>query len=284
VSLERTEERGDELERVPDGPPVELSRDELDRVIRRAAELQFAGSGEEPGSRLSEAEVLRIGREVGLEPRHVRRAMGELRAESLLPVAGGDEGLLGRLVGSSLVSASRVVKGEIDPLTRGMENYLEVGESLRQLRKRGRHSRWEAAEGMIASLQRGLRWGGRKYELAQARYVELNLEPVGDDQVLVALQADLSSMRVETVSGWTAGLSLGGAGVGFAAGVVLAGPILAVPGAVLGMGAGIASARRDFRGRTERIRMVMEGILDRLESGSPLLSESPSWRDRWLQS
>lgn len=284
MSRDPIEERKGQLERVPDERSVELGRDDLDRVIRRAAELQFAGSGEEPGSRLSEDEVLRIGREVGLDPHHVRRALGELRAESLLPVAAGEEGLLGRVVGSSLVSASRVVKGEIEPLTRSMESYLEVGESLRQLRKRGRHSRWEAAEGMIASLQRGLRWGGKRYELAQARYVELNLEPVGEGEVLVALQADLSAVRVETVSGWTAGFGLVGASAGFAAGVVLAGPILAVPGVLLGVGSGIAGARRDFRGRTERIRMVMEGILDRLESGAPLLSEPPSWRDRWLQS
>jgi hypothetical protein len=261
-----------------------LGREELDRVIRRASELQFEGRKEEPGDRISEAEVVRIGREVGLEPHHVRRALGELRAETLLPARTGTEGVWTRLVGDAYVSTSRVVRGDPATLTKALEEYLEIGESLHQVRKRGGRSRWEAAEGMMASLQRGMRWGGRRYELARARAVELSLEAVDDDHTLVALQADLTSTRREAGWGWILGFGMGGAGAGVGLGVLVAGPVLVAPiGAVAGVGIGVMSARRDFAGRVERIRLSLEGILDRLEAGEPLLGQGPSWRDRWLQ-
>ncbi len=266
-----------------DGREPGLDREELDQVIRRATELQVASADAGERERIPETEVLRIGREVGLAPEHVRRALGELRAESLAPMPDGGDGVMGRLVGPGRVRATRVVPGGPADLLLELEEYLKVGESLRQVRKRGYRSRWEAAEGFVASLQRGLNWGGRRYDLARARSVELSLEPVDGEHSLVALVADASSVRTEAGAGWMAGLGIGGLGLGLGVGAALSLPLLAVPGVAVGLGGGLLAARQDYRRRLERVRLALEGILDRLEGGEALLAEPPTWRDRWLQ-
>ncbi|HYW08054.1 MAG TPA: hypothetical protein VE913_13920, partial [Longimicrobium sp.] len=86
------------------GPPARrVSSTELEAVIRRATELQFARSDSDDG--LPEAEVMRIGKELGLEPAHVRRAIAEVRG---VPVA--ETGVLARVMGPETIRASRIVR------------------------------------------------------------------------------------------------------------------------------------------------------------------------------
>jgi len=56
----------------------ELPRTALERVLARAAELQTTTS--ESGETISEARLLEIAREVGLDVQHVRQAIAEERA------------------------------------------------------------------------------------------------------------------------------------------------------------------------------------------------------------
>lgn len=263
----------------PEGGELELDRGQLDRVIRRATELQFGG-GDDTADRLSESEVLRIGREVGLAPEHVRRALGELRAESLLPTLPEDQGPVARFVGPARVAASRVVRGRAPAVISTLEDYLARGESLRRVRKREGRSRWEAEEGVVASIQRGLRWGGRTYELARASSVEASVSHLEEGYVLVSLVADLSSERSQNAWGWTFGLGLGGVGAGVGLGIAFATPWLGIPAAAVGAVGGVAAARHEHSKSAERIRLAIEGILDRLEAGEDLMKAGPSWRDR----
>jgi hypothetical protein len=260
-----------------------LDREQLDRVIRRASELQHATSDHEARERIPESEVLRIGREVGLDPAHVRRALGELRAEALHPALEREGGGARRLLGPARVGASRIIPGRSGPLSEALERYLEVGESLRPVRKRGGRSRWEAAEGIVVSIQRGMRLGGHRYDLARARSLDVSVETVNGDSTLVAFVADLSSARTESGVGWAVGLGTGGAGLGLGVGVAVGMPVLLLPGIVVGLAGGVLASRRDLANRRERVRMVLEGILDRLESGERLLGEAPTWRERWLR-
>ena len=59
-----------------------LTRAQFDEVIRRASELAARGK-ETDGSDLTESEVFRIAREVGLSDAHVTTALTELRANTL---------------------------------------------------------------------------------------------------------------------------------------------------------------------------------------------------------
>jgi hypothetical protein len=271
--------------RVPDpGSPSNRSFDraELDRLIRRATELQLARLDERGQDRLSEAEVFRIGREVGLEPELMRRAMGEVRAESLLPPEPDERDLSTRLLGAARVTVSRVVPGRPAEVARNIEGYLRIGESLREVRKRAGRSRWEPQEGFMAQLQRGLRIGGRAYTLASASALQLTIEPLEEGTSLVALQADLSSARLEKGWGWVIGLTTGGAGAGLGIGFAVGFPYLALPVAVAGAAGGVMAGRKNFGGEWEKLRVNMEGILDRLERGERLLDPGPSWRERLL--
>lgn len=257
-----------------------LDREELDRVIRRAVELQFAGAEDRDRQQLTDEEVIRIGREVGLEPRHVRRALGELRAESLVPRDPEPKDLASRLLGSARVVTSRVVPGQSEDVAKRLEEYLRVGESLRPVRKRGLRSRWEAERGIVAQLQRGLGWGGRTYELARTSSLEANVNDLEKGFSLVSLDAELSSVRAEQGWGWGLGLGLGSGGAGLGIGLAVGFPWLVVPAAAVGLASSLPVARRGVEKEAERIRTAMEGILDRLEAGEPLLAPAPSIRDR----
>ncbi|HEY6223477.1 MAG TPA: hypothetical protein VIW26_06820, partial [Gemmatimonadales bacterium] len=60
-----------------------ISREALDRIIQRAAELQ---TGERDiGEGLSESELLALGKDVGIPPRYLKQALLEERTGALVP-------------------------------------------------------------------------------------------------------------------------------------------------------------------------------------------------------
>lgn len=250
--------------------PVQVSRGDLDRVIRRAVELQFQEVPDDGGA-LSEDEVLRIGREVGLEPEHVRRALGELRAEALVPALPPDTSVLRRFVGEGRIRAERVVPGDAETVEERLVRWLSGAESLHAVRRRAGVSLWEPAEGIVAQLQRGLKWGGQRYELALARQVEVSVQGLEDGYVLVTLTLDVRNVRAEH-GGVAIGVSSAvGAGAGIAVTALLLPPLGIVAGAVAGLAmggaGGVAIGRSTFDQKAERLRLAAEGLLDRLERG-----------------
>lgn len=269
------------------GPPVPSS--ELERVIHRAVELQHGagdaaeadGGGEEP---LTESEVLRIGREVGLEPRHVRRALAEVRAEALLPEAPEDEGVTRRVLGDAFVRVSRAVPGEPDEVQAQVEEHFRERESLQSVRLRSGRSLWEPAGSLVSKMQRALDVGGRGYELAEGRRVELSVAGLEDGWSLVTLTVDLRNVRSEHGIGWLTGLGGAGSGAGVVAVLVLGVPVLvAVPAlAAAAVGGTSAATRWTLEKKRRRLELVLEGLLDRLEEGGDLAPRRPDWRDRLL--
>jgi hypothetical protein len=251
-------------------PGVQLSRTDLDRVIRRATELQLQ-EGLDDGGSLTEDEVLRIGGEVGLTPDHMRRALGEVRAAALVPALPPDNGPLRRLVGQAHVRAERVVPGVAVDVEERLARWLGNQESLHPVRRRAGFSLWEPAEGLVAQLQRSLKWGGQRYELAAARQVELSVQSLEDGFSLVTLTVDVRNVRSEH-GGVAIGVSAAVCGVvALAATVTLLPPVGVVAAALGGMGAGgaggVAIGRSTFHQKAERIRLASEGLLDRLERG-----------------
>lgn len=254
------------------GGDLVLDRGDLDRVIRRAVELQFDEGEAEDGRSLTSEEVLRIGREVGVEERHLRRALGELRAEALVPAPAGEEGPLARYAGPASATASRVVPGSVSEVERALSEHFRAAESLTRIRSRGGRSRWEPAEGVLAELHRGLfRWRGYRYDLARASAIELVVTPLEDGFSLVTMTADLRSSRAGNFFGYAGGFAAAGGGIGATLGVALAGgwPVI-VPGVIAGAAIGALTGRSAHARELERVRLGMEGILDRLETGEPL--------------
>jgi hypothetical protein len=268
-------------------PPAKggFSREEFDRIIRRASELQFEDSGSSgPGDVVGEEELLRIGKEVGIEPRHLRRALGEVRAEALRPVPSKDEGVLARVVGPGFVRVSRVVPGPFGALEKRLEDHFAEGESLRRLRKRGDRSLWEPAGGVRAVVRRALKVGGSSYDLVRAKSLELSLVPLPEGQVLVTMTADVRSVRSGAGVGGMLGMGIPAAAVGTGLGFGFGFPLIGIPAALVGLAGGAAIGRAHLAGESARIRIAMEGILDRLEAGEPLATLRPGdWRARFAR-
>lgn len=248
-----------------------LRRGELDRVIRRAAELQFQeGERGATGEAMSEEEVLRIGQEVGLEPDHLRRALGELRAEQLTPALPREEGVFARVVGPARVQAARAMSGTVATLAPPLHAWLRRNESLTPLRERLGSSVWTPNQGFTAQIQRGINLTGKTYDLAQGKSLEVSLVDLEEGWVLVTLVADLSNVRAEHGFGWGIGLGLGSLGVGLAVGVAAAFPPAAIVGTALaagmvGGGGGSTLARQTLAPARARMALALEGLLDRCE-------------------
>ena len=84
-----------------------ISREALERIIRRAAELQ---AGERDiGEGLTKDELVALGQDVGIPSRYLQQALLEEQTRS---VSGAERGPLAWLTGPSQLSAERVVPGE----------------------------------------------------------------------------------------------------------------------------------------------------------------------------
>lgn len=253
-----------------------LSSDELERVIRRAAELQT--SREALPERLEADEVMRIGAEVGLQEPHLRQALVELRAETMLPAPPSDRSFAQRVWGPALVRASRVVPGNRDEVQRRLRDYLRLGESLRQVRDRPGLSFWEPASDLISQIRRGLDIGGHGFVLAKAKRIEVAIQALEPERCLVTISADLRNQRAEHAGGWYTGCGFATAGVtaGLVAGA--GAPLLLVLPLVAGtvFGGGTLLARRTLRRDRERVELAIQGLLDRLEGGGRISRERSS--------
>lgn len=268
-------------------PRTPITQEQLERVIRRASDLQFKSSTTLP-STLDRAEVVRIGEEVGIEPRHIQQAMAEMEAEALVPAAPEDGGFLASWTGPAVVRVSRVVPGDQADVERNLEHYLKEKELLRPVRSQRGRSLWEPAGGLVSSMRRAMDVGGHGYTLAKARRLQVAVEPLESGWSLVTLTADMANLRGEA-AGWTLGLGL--AGVGASLGLVLStgGAALAFIGAGAlvagGLATGRVAGRKQLQKERERMELTLLGLLDRLERGETLEPGNVEpWHQKLLRS
>jgi len=248
-------------------PPARLSSEELERVIRRAAELQTAR--EALPETLDDEELLQIGAEVGLHERHLRRALLEIRAEAMVPDVPEDRSIPHRIWGAAFVQASRVVPGSVEDVQDRLDEYLQSAESLRMVRGRPGLSIWEPASDLVSQLRRGLNLSGHGFMLARARRIEISIEPVEAGRALVTLSADLRNQRAEHGGGWTFGATMSTTGVTLPLVLAAGWPVaLVLPlAAGVAFGGGTLLARRTLRSEREKVELAVQGLLDRLERG-----------------
>ena len=235
-----------------------ISREALERVIHRAAELQT--KARDIGDQLTEQEVLELGKEVGIPTRFMQQALLEERAKE---VTARDHGLLASLAGPKHLSAERTVPGVETEVTEALNYWMTEEELLAVKRRYPQGTSWEARKDFLASMKRGFGIGGRKYVLARAKDILGQVQGLEDGWCHVMLIADLSNTRKERVAGGTFFLASGGTltTIGVVLGVAMA---VAVIPAVVGVAGGIAIARSN-RIQVERVHVAMEQVLDRLE-------------------
>ena len=264
-----------------EGKGRSLTRQEFDAVIRRAAEL--AGS-EAEGSEgaLSEAEVYRIAREVGLDERHVRMA--------LLDVRSGERpsGFLDRVFGPASIRAARVVPGTPKGLGTTLDDFFVGTQLLQPVRRGPAMLQYRPALDWASQVARAASFTQRKYYVASAKSVEVRLEEVDATSVLVELVVDPGT-RGDNV----AGAAFGGGSVGLGVGIAAALSVITSGGAVpLGLVLGLVGGTATLGGITHMVgtshkkkllavQAEVEGLLDRLEQGESLEPPPASWRS-WV--
>ncbi len=253
-----------------------LNRRDLEVVIRRAAELEVQAGSDVP--ELGEADVLRIASEVGLSEASTRRALAEHFA------AGGgllaERGSVSRLCGPALVTVTRSIARPADELRESLEGHFQANESLLLVRRSQSGSLWEPDRGVIASIMRSVDLFGRGYQLAKkARAIEVQIVPLSDASAQVTLTADLGGER----AGWFWGLGVAVgvpvASAAAAAGAVITEVAVAAAAGLPVLAGALGAAHMGFSKAVAKMRLSLEGLLDRLEHGESLEPRRTSWRD-----
>lgn len=260
--------------------PTQISQAQLERVIHRAAELQFTRGETYDGLEIEEVE--RIALEVGLEGRYVRQALAEVRADALVPSRPEDRSFATRLWGEAAIVESRVVPGGPEEVLGKLRRYLTDRESLRCVRDRPGHQVWEPASDFMSQIQRGLDFSGRGYELAKGKTLTVYTQPLEEGRTLVSVIADLSNVRAGHAAGWYGGIGV--FALGTALGAILGGgqpALVVVPGVTAGVAAvGTLGTARTLARRRARVQLAVQGLLDRLERDSGFATDRPTLRER----
>lgn len=259
--------------------PARIDRAALDRIIRRAAELQ---TGEhEIGDALTEDQVLALGRDVGIPARYLQQAMIEerVRAEPL------ESRWLDRAIGAATINADRVVMGSAERHESLLLEWMEQSEHLVVQRHQAGRITWEQMGSFQAALRSSAAaiTGGARAMLGKAGTVAATITPLEAGYAHVQLSADLRMTRGAFIGGAAAFVSVGAAATAVMA-VLGAFPLVLLLPLPAAMAAGYA-ATRPYAGVAERTRLGLERALDQLERrGSRPAPELPPPRNSMITS
>ncbi|MEO6876906.1 MAG: hypothetical protein ABI205_00390, partial [Gemmatimonadaceae bacterium] len=252
----------------PDSPskapaPVPgLDRSGLERVLARAAELQTSPGDTEDN--FTEAQLLELGREVGLSAQNLRQALAEERTRSIVPDE--ERGFAAGLFGPSRVRASRAVPGRAADTLATIDSWMQRQELLIVKRHHSDRIVWEARQDFVVGIKRALRVGGRDYALSQAFEVSATVLPIDDTQVHIALDADFRNQRARSTKQIIASSVMGGAAT--VSLFAISFPLLLAAAPVVLLSAGGIAGARAMHGRVvTRAQLALEQLLDKLERG-----------------
>jgi hypothetical protein len=244
-----------------EGSPARIDRAALERIIRRAAELQT--TEREIGETVTSDELISLGREVGIPVRYLQQAILEERTQ--LSQSNVD-GLLDRVAGPAEVSAQRVVQLEANAVERALLRWMETNELLCIQRQQPGRIVWEPLRGFQAAYRRStaaLGAGKRPFMLSRATTVSATILPLESGYTHVALAADARKIRGGYLGSGAALVSVGAAGTAtmIALGALLPVALLPLPFA---LGVGYVILHR-YAPALSRLQLGLERALDSLE-------------------
>jgi hypothetical protein len=246
-----------------EGSPARVDRTALERIIRRAAELQSAER--EMGDTLSSDELISLGREVGIPIRYLQQALLEERARI---GSAASAGIMERLAGPGEVRAHRVVPIEPEAAERALVRWMEVNELLCIQRQQPGRITWEPIGGIQAAIRRStaaLGAGKRPFMLSRAATVSASVLPLESGYCHVGLTADARKVRGEYLA---SGAALAGAGAAGTAAMVALGALLPVALLPLPFALGVGyTVLRRYGPTIARLQLGLERALDSLENG-----------------
>lgn len=237
-----------------------IDRAAVERVLARALELQAGASGDAQ-DQLTEAQLLDLAKEVGLDAVNLRQALAEERTRVAVPE---EKGVLATLYGSATVSAQRTVSGTPAQVLQALDDWMQRQECLKVKRHFGDRIVWEADQGLAGTVKRVV--SGKGAALARATDVGATAIALDATRVVVRLDAQLGGHRASMAQ-----VNAGFAGASLVAGGVLAAlsfPLLAAAAPALVLVPAVWGATRSAHARTvARAQLALEQVLDRLERG-----------------
>jgi len=243
-----------------------INREALERIVKRAAELQ--AQERDIGDGLTRDELIALGKDVGIPARYLQQALID---EESRP-GGETSGLAGWLAGPATLGAARVVAGDRQGVERAIATTLDQEELLQVKRRHADRTTWEARTGAFASLQRAFGAGGKTFALARASEVMVQVTPLESGFCHVRLQADISNLRRQRLAGAATLFGFGAIATALAPvlGVLAPWVLLPVAGGAI---AAVAYARTQQR-EGARVHVGLEQLLDRLEHGQTRLEQA----------
>lgn len=196
-------------------PARRLSTHELEAVIRRAVEIQAGASGT-PDEGISEAEVVRIGQELGLDAVTVRRAITDVRGRPP-----EERGVLARAIGPGGIRAARTIRRPAAAVGLLLEEYLVKCEYMVVQRRFPDRTRYLRGTGVGAALGRGMRKFGASHASMDLPQLDVAVGALDEGSCLVELSMDTGATR--------AGLAAGAAAIGGGGAVAITATVLATP-------------------------------------------------------
>ncbi|MEP6590875.1 MAG: hypothetical protein ABJC19_06815 [Gemmatimonadota bacterium] len=240
--------------------PARIDRATFDRLLQRAAELQAAAS--DIGDGVSEAEVIALGKEVGIPEQHLRQALLEERTRALpaTPTT-----TLDSWFGRADLVADRVVQGTEESIALALARQLESREHFVVQRATVGRTTFEPMSSFAGALRRMRRVfeGAGKPYLDRAELVTVVITPLEAGFCHVTLAATLRKARNAYVVGGSA-LGIGGMIVGAVMVVAGAPEVAALLPLAPAIPGGLLVARM-FRPVADRAQLGLERILDDLE-------------------
>jgi hypothetical protein len=245
-----------------EGSPARIDRSALERIIRRAAELQTAER--EIGDTLTSDELISLGREVGIPVRYLQQALLEERTRVGM---GETARLMERIAGPGEVAAQRVVSLGSDSVERALLHWMDENELLFIQRQQPGRITWEPLGGFQAAIRRStaaIGAGKRPFMLSRAATVSASILPLESGYSHVTLVADARKIRGEYLG---SGATLAGGGAIATASMVALGALLPVALLPLPIAVGIGyTVLRRYRPALARLQLGLERALDSLEN------------------
>jgi hypothetical protein len=243
-----------------DLPARRLDRAQLERIMRRAAELQATDRDLTDG--LTPDEVVALAKEVGIPESHVRRALIE---ERHTPIVAGPASWTDDMVGRADLAASRIVPGDPARVQQELLNWMSRHEVLAVQRQVPGRIVWERLGGLQGAMKRSSAalGGDRTFMLTKAAEVtaEITAVEAGWSQVTLTLDATPERNARLLASGISGSLCAVAGGI---LAVLHAPLIIAAAAFAPGVVASVLIAR-SFRPTSTRLALGLDRVLDHLE-------------------
>ena len=235
----------------------QLSTDEVERVLRRAIELQTDTEyrADEPG--LDRAALRRVAAEIGIDPGHLESAM----AEELLRVQAEQPGLIDRLLAPRKAAVRGAAEGDAAQVREVLDRWLGYHAGLRKRAESSTGAVWERDKSLVAVARMKLRAAQGGGALRTTMGVRDDVHPLEPGKQVVTIEADTSNVRRVALA-WLAGMAIAG---GAAAAVGLGNDATVVDNVGMGLGVlalGAGGVVLGIRMWMDRIRRALHRAAD----------------------